>query len=384
MKILHFIPSLVRGGAERVAIELANDAARRGHEVAIVTAVRRSPELMPARLRGEVELRHLHSGRVRVAQLRLVPWTVANRKWLLSHDVVHCHLWLGTEFGTLLQRIRGNRERPVVIETYHAVGMPIPKRHRTLHALLLGGRDAVAFMADDPYWTRYREARPGSLFRTIPNGVSAPERRNGIVVARDRQKAGIPADAPVMGSISRLVSERRPDLLLRTFAGVAHAIDRTQFLLGGEGPERGSLEAQARELGLGHRVYLPGLVLDAAEPLSIIDLYLTVAVGPTVGIAALEAALFGVPVLAVQLLPDYRASRDDWIWSSTDPNQVAARAVELLCDPSALRALAERQEAHARARYSAEAMGKAYEGLYSEALERRRERLGTAPDRKAP
>lgn len=374
MKILHFIPSLIRGGAERVAIELANDAARRGHQVTMVAAVRHSHELMPAPLRSDVELRYVHpSGGVRGAQLRLIPWTIANRQWLLGQDVIHCHLWLGTQFGALLQRIRGRREKPVIVETYHAVGMPIPRHHRAVHALLLHGRDATAFMAEDPYWSRYRAVRPGELFRTIPNGVSAPRARKP---GGGREATGIPGDALLVGSIGRLVDERRPDLLMDVFAGIARDIDSTHLLLGGEGPERPALEARARSLGLQGRVHMPGLVLDAAEPLGIIDLYLTVAVGPTVGVAALEAALFGLPVLAVQLLPEYRATGEDWIWSSADPAEVGARAVELLHDPAARRALAERQQAHAHAHYSAEAMGEAYERFYTDALARRRERLG--------
>jgi glycosyltransferase involved in cell wall biosynthesis len=234
--------------------------------------------------------------------------------------------------------------------------------------LLLNGRDAVAFVAEDPYWERYRSARPSRLFRTIANGVSTPERGDCGVRAGDRQKAGIPSDALVVGSIGRLVGERRPDVLMDAFVGIARRTHQTHLLLGGDGPERSVLEARARELGLGPRVHLPGLVLNIAEQLSIMDLYLTIAVGPMVGIAALEAALFGLPVLAAQLLPEYHASDEDWVWSSSDPEEVAVRAIELLSNRGALRELAKRQQDHCRAHHSAEVMGQAYDRLYSDAL----------------
>ena len=150
-----------------------------------------------------------------------------------------------------------------------------------------------------------------------------------------------------------------------------------------DGPERAPLTARARELGLERRVHFSGLVLDAAEPLGLIDLYLTVAVGPTIGIAALEATLFGLPVLAVQLLADYRPRPQDWIWSSADPAKVADRAIELLSDHALLRALAERQREHALAIHSVEAMGNAYERLYNDARARRRERFGSSWAREA-
>lgn len=379
MKILHFIPSLIRGGAERVVVDLANEAAQRGHQVMVVAATRHPVELMPAPLREDVEVHYIqHGGNARAAQLRLVPWVIANRKWLLDQDIVHCHLWLGTEFGALLQKIRGRRRHPVIVETYHAVGMPIPRHHRALHALLLYGRDAVAFMAEDPYWQRYRESRPRGFFRTIPNGVAAPVLRDRGSADRYREVASVPADALVVGSISRLAGERRPDLLLEAFSGIAQAVPHANLLIGGEGPARDSLEAAARNEGLEARVHLPGLVLDAADPLSITDLYLTVAVGPVVGVAALEAAQFGKPVIAIQLLPDYRPGADDWFWSSADPAQVSARAIELLSDETGRMALAERQQKHVSALYSADAMGAAYERLYREA-QKRRERTSGHP-----
>lgn len=374
MKILHFIPSLIRGGAERVAIDLANETAHRGHQVVVLSATRHPPELMPAPLREDVEVRYVHRGEnVRAAQLRLLPWAIANRRWLLDHDIIHCHLWLATEFGAFLQMIRGRDERPAIVETYHAVGMPIPKHHRALHALLLSGRDAVAFMAEDPYWQRYRALRRKRLFRTIPNGVAEPVLRDGDCRARERELTSIPANALVVGSVSRLAGERRPDLLVEVFSGISRAIPNAHLLIGGEGPERASLEMAARDAGLAGHVHMPGLILDVAVPLANIDLYLTVAVGPTVGVAALEAALFGKPVIAIQLLPDYRPGDDDWFWSSGNPADVSARAVELLNDEPSRKTLAERQKQHVAARYSAQAMGEAYEQFYRDALKRRRD-----------
>jgi glycosyltransferase involved in cell wall biosynthesis len=116
---------------------------------------------------------------------------------------------------------------------------------------------------------------------------------------------------------------------------------------------------------------MPGLVLDPAEPISLMDLFVTVNVGPITGIAALEAAFLGVPVVAIQLVEGYRAAPDDWIWSSSDPAEVAHKITELLGNPAARSELASRQQSIARTRFSIDAMAQAYDELYSAALDRR-------------
>ena len=54
------------------------------------------------------------------------------------------------------------------------------------------------------------------------------------------------------------------------------------------------------------------------EEFAILELYLTVNVGPTTGVAALEAAMSGLPVIAYQMVADYKSGSSDWIWSSRD------------------------------------------------------------------
>jgi glycosyltransferase involved in cell wall biosynthesis len=182
----------------------------------------------------------------------------------------------------------------------------------------------------------------------------------------------LPATALVVGSIGRLVHERRPDLLLEAFAELSkvHASD-VHLLLGGEGPERARLAERARHLGLAERVHLPGIILDPPTVLGLIDLYLTVNVGPMTGIAAMEAAFSGIPVMAAQLLPAHAVAASDWIWSSPDPSALGRKAGELLADGEARALLSRDQQAYVRARHGVEAMAKAYYRLYEEALVRR-------------
>lgn len=379
MKILHVLPALTKGGAERVAVELANHAASAGHDVTMVAAVPAEPRLLADRLDDRVRLMFvMPAGRkVRPAYARIVPWIFRHRGLLFDQDVIHCHLSFGATFGAVIQALRAlaRRRTPVVVETYHAVGMAIPGRNRAIHAMLLKPRDGVALIAEDCYWRGFAaKARP-RLVRTIPNGLPQPRSAKPDAAARYAERIGLPRDPLIVGSIGRLSVDRRPELLLETFAQLVRITPHdVHLLLGGEGSERGRLKMRAKSLGLGDRVHLPGLVEEPGEALASINIYLTVNVGATTGIAAFEAAGSGVPVVAIQLDGDYPPAADDWIWSSADPKAVAAHLAELMDNPRSLAELARKQQAHVRAHHDIETMARAYDRLYEDALAGRGER----------
>jgi glycosyltransferase involved in cell wall biosynthesis len=376
VNIVHVVPAFTKGGAERVVVDLANAAVGKGDVVAIVAAFPVPDDLLLKDLRDEVEVRYVaRTGRsILAAYLRLLPWMVRNRRWLMSYDIVHCHLTFGSLFGAAaaLLRATGGRNRPVIVETYHAVGMQIPKLHRAFHAALLRGRDAVVLMAEDTFWTRFLRRGARGFTTVILNGVRKDIARPSSAEATEyRDSIGIPVGATVVGTVGRLVPARRPDLLIEVFANVARMTDGTvHFLIAGEGSERAAIEAEIDRLGLQDRVHLPGLVLNPAVAFSAIDLYLTLNVGPVTGIAALEAATFGLPIVALQLREDYRPGDADWIWSSTDPGRLSERIVALIRDPEEARALAERQRRHVLACCTVDVMVDAYQDFYTTALAR--------------
>jgi glycosyltransferase involved in cell wall biosynthesis len=378
MNIVHVIPAFTKGGAERVAVDLANAAVAKGHAVAIVAAFHVCEDLLLCELNEEVDVRYVaRSARsTGAAYLRLLPWMLANRQWLLSRDIIHCHLTFGTVFGTLVRSLRGlwSRRSPLIVETYHAVGMPIPRYRHAFHAALMRGRDGVVLMAEDAFWTRFLQGRGRQLTTVIRNGVRTDMARpSAAEVAAFQASTGIPEGATVVGTVGRLVPARRPDLLIEVFANVARMTDDTvHFLIAGEGSERAAIEAEIDRLGLQDRVHLPGLVLNPAVAFSAVDIYLTLNVGPVTGIAALEAATFGLPIVALQLREDYDPGEADWIWSSTNLERLSERIVALFRDPGEAAETAERQRRHVLTHRSVDVMVDAYHDFYTTALVRSR------------
>lgn len=378
MRIVHAIPALTRGGAERVVVDLANEAARRGHEVTILTAVAAPPELLPGPLHAAVSLRQVTPSGIsrRWAYTKMLGWALRNRRWLLTQDVIHGHLTFGSMLGWVARWLRAARRRlPVVVETYHAIGAPIPDSARRLHMRLARGHDGLVTMASDQPWTEFLRRNPRLESILIPNGIALPvERPAAPDSAAYRARLGIPEGAPVLGTVGRLVPERRPADLFDIFARVAAALPEAHFLVGGEGPERAMLERAAARARLQRRLHLPGLVERPPLPFSLTDLYLSLNVGAITGIAALEAAAMGVPVVAFQAQPGHVLGPDDWIFSSADHQQVADEAVRLLRDPAARRALAQRQQRHVVEHHDAGAMADAYFAFYERLIAKARAR----------
>jgi glycosyltransferase involved in cell wall biosynthesis len=377
VKITHVLPALTKGGAERVAVDLATAGAAAGHSVTVIAGWEVDRRLLADRLTGKVEVKYIAARSSRPVRRYLdgLVWVVRNWAWLSQQDVIHCHLTFGAVVGTFIRLIRQskNADRPAVVETYHAVGMPMPHVHRFISARLAAYRDGLALMAEDAYWKDFQEKHPGLLSRTILNGVSPPKPVSEDEKNRFRKAAGIPRSAHrIVGMIGALRPERRTQAFVPAFEEIARQLGPdVHFLIGGDGPARPHVERAIAASSVAGRVHMAGLVHEPAEALAQLDLYLTLNVGSTTGIAALEAAMAGVPVLALQLRDDYTQTEQDWIWSTLDATLLGARAAQLLADPDTLRELGLRQQAEARRRFSVEGMARAYEEFYAMALQRR-------------
>ncbi|MCH8615870.1 glycosyltransferase [Sphingomonas sp. SM33] len=374
MKILHVLPSLARGGGERLAIELANRQVAAGDKVTMVLGHPLPKDRAHDGLDRRVKV-HLVSDKPmgRLGKYpEMVRWISANRSLIADHDVLHCHLTYGALFAAGARALAG-RNGPAVVETYHAVGMPIPRIQRWFHAQLAGQWDGLGMMVEDPYWREFFKRNAHIASKVIPIGLGETDTSN---VTRKQQadyraSLGIPADAKVVTTVSRLIEERRPRRYVPAFATIAEELGpNVYFVMGGDGPERAAIERDAAAAGIADRLHLPGLIERIELPLSISDLYVTANVGAVSGVAGLQAVAAKVPVIAIQLRGDH-SGESDWIWSSRNPAEVGDKAVELLRSDQTRNELAKRQYRHLQAEHSAAAMARSYGALYREAIRRR-------------
>jgi glycosyltransferase involved in cell wall biosynthesis len=373
MKIVHVISGLTKGGGERVAAELANKAAEKGDEVTILAAWPVNPEFLQNSVSHEVEIKFV-SETNSFAYLKIIPWIFKNKNWLANADVLHCHLSYGAVFGAMAKIILRKilrKNNPVIIETNHAVGMPVPKINRWMHSKLIMMKDGLVLMAKDPYWTAFIEQHPRLANDFILNGIAlqVPE-KNEEKKYQFKKELGIPQQSKyLIGTVSMLRPDRKPDLYIPICKDIYQKLGNdAHFILGGDGIEFEKIKLLAVENKLADIVHMPGLVKVAAEMIGNLDVYVSISVGYATGISMIEAAMCKVPVVGIQLTQDYVSTDEDWVWSHTDLNKVAERIIFLLENEPERKALAEKQFKYANEHFTADAMHASYDAFYKKVI----------------
>ena len=99
-------------------------------------------------------------------------------------------------------------------------------------------------------------------------------------------------------TVARLDRDKGVDVLLDAAALVARRCEDLEVHVVGTGPQRDSLERQAKALGLGANVTFHGLLEDVADPLMKADVFVLLSRSEGLGIAVLEAMAASKPVIA--------------------------------------------------------------------------------------
>lgn len=154
---------------------------------------------------------------------------------------------------------------------------------------------------------------------------------------------GLPAGAPVIGSVGQLVKRKSLDHLLRAVA----ALDQRPapwLLLVGDGPARGELEALARQLGIGDRTIFAGFQKLPLPWLAAMDVFALPSAQEGLPRVILEAMLLGKPVVASDIVGSRELVVDGetgFLHDYGDEGALGARLARLLGDPELARRCGE-------------------------------------------
>lgn len=122
---------------------------------------------------------------------------------------------------------------------------------------------------------------------------------NTIAAAAIDAPAGGPrADDVVVGQVGRMFEGKGFLDTVRAFGAVHAAVPATRLLLVGDGPQRGDVEAELQQLGLGDAVVLAGWQERVEDFLGEVDVLVNPSRSEPFGMVVLEAMAHGVPVVA--------------------------------------------------------------------------------------
>lgn len=285
-------------------------------------------------------------------------------------DVVHTH---SAKAGCLGRLAASRCGVPLIVHTYH--GFPFHDfqgrlRRRSYIAIerALAGRTDVVLAIGTGVATealRLRLARPAAL-RTIPpvvEGDSVPVTPASRAEARAR--LGLPADAPVVGTVGRLDFQKAPEHFIAAIAGLSDHGAIGVWI--GSGPGRADAERAVREHGLGHRFVFAGERDDVARLLPALDVFALSSRYEGLPCAVVEAMRAGLPVVAtaVNSVPDLVVPGESGLLVPPGRPETLAVAIQgLLNDPDTAARLAGRGQELAGAAYDVGRLGRTLTEVY--------------------
>ena len=131
----------------------------------------------------------------------------------------------------------------------------------------------------------------------VPHGFK--DKSSSLGKAEARARFGLPTDVIMLGSVARLNKLKRLDVAIEalTFNECWHLV------LGGQGPDEMRLRSVAKALGVEDRTHFTGEMESGAvgDLLAAMDIFLFPTAAETFGLAAVEAAQTGLPVVCNDL-----------------------------------------------------------------------------------
>lgn len=361
MRVLHVIPTLVVGGAERMVARLAGHLHRWGHTVSVAVMYDSQGTWIEAELiSAGVPLHFL--GKRPGLDLSMIP-RLARVIAGFRPDVLHTHMYVLKYCLPAL--VIGGRCR--IVHTLHSVaGAEVEFASRILQQfafragvvpVAIGGGVAESMRST------YRLAPE----HVIPNGIPLsdcappPGAREQI-----RSCLGIPADAPTFACIAQFVPAKNHEGLISAFTSQRLRSRNAHLLLAGDGGRRRQLERQAREAGAADRIHFLGVRSDVPAVLAAADAFVLASRREGNPLSVMEAMAAGKPVLAtaVGCIPELVPEDAGRLVAPGETGALEAVMYEIAGDLRLARALGGVAARVARERFDDTTMARAYERLY--------------------
>jgi len=277
-------------------------------------------------------------------------------------ELVHAHWWIPGGISAWLACLAAHR--PFVV-TLHGTDVAILKRSkpaRRLARLVLQSASVVTAVSS--YLAKQAagaaEIDLGSVVvQPMPLDVDRYTRqstgRGGVV------------------TVGRLVQQKNIAVLLEAIAVLASRGKKVSLKVVGDGPERRSLEYRADQLGIDQLVTFVGTIPPEAIPQALGDAaaFVFPAVNEGLGLAAVEAFMLGIPVVAARqgggvsdIVPPNGAGR---LVDATDARQIANAIEDVLSDPDSRRLASERGKA-LKQQLKPSAVAAVFEDVYKRAV----------------
>jgi N-acetyl-alpha-D-glucosaminyl L-malate synthase BshA len=362
------------GGSGVVASELGLALSEKGHQVHFVS--HELPFRVPA---AHPDVRFHKVDVTSYPLFQYPPYTLALASKLFelsAHEgleVLHVHYAVPHASAAYLCRQMLGKGGPRIVTTLHGTDITLIGIDNSFYEITrfsIEQSDRVTAVSD--YLARETQShfRLEQEIDVVPNFIDSRTFHPGHRTAERRLAYAAPGEH-LIGHLSNFRSVKRVPDVIRTFALVQRELP-SRLLMIGSGAELEPARQLAGELGVGDRVNFLGPVLNVAEVLAQLDLFLLPSEYESFGLAALEAMACGVPVVCSKAggLPEVVEEDVSGLLCAVGDYQCMAKSViALLQDGERHQRLREGAHRSAVGRFPRDRVVAMYEKIYQELLE---------------
>jgi glycosyltransferase involved in cell wall biosynthesis len=291
-------------------------------------------------------------------------------------EIIHNHMYRAEVIGTRAALLLGEKgcKRPAIISTVHSSRIRCVDDRQTIRQLtpLMDRLIVVSRAIEEKVREEGRVGAPVSL---IYNGVDLQRYNHQQPCCTLHDEYGIPEDAPIVGVVARLETEKGHRTLIDAWPEVLAAVPNAWLLVVGEGSERDSLEAEAASLGLSERVVFTGRREDVPAVTAALDVAVLPSYREAQGLSVLEAMALSRPVVASNVGGIPEMIEDGVTGLLVPPNDcdaLAAALIKLLTHHPYADMIARRGHDLVHERFCVELMVNSIESIYDEEAARLR------------
>ena len=368
-RLVMLIDSLLAGGAERIAVEVATRIDRERFDPLVVATRHTGPLEEPLERAG---VPYLFLDRRR---------GFSARKLLRAHravsgaDILHAHKFGSNVWGALLAR---STRVPLVVREPTFSGTATLTRSLGYRFWIGPKAQRIICPTRVVADSLERDGIPRKRIRIIPNGVLLDA-----ALPRDlaRAELGLDADEVVVGIVARLRPEKAHEVLFRAISRLSPENPSLRLAVVGDGPRRQALEGAAHSLGIADRVLWAGERRDARRLISAFDVSVICSEWEGLPNAALEAMAAGVPLVSTRVgTMDDLLSGDAGVLVDVDDDAALAAGIQrLLTRPDWAHEVGRRAQLRIEHEHTMDGMVAAFEEVYDEVLGRSRVSASAAP-----
>jgi glycogen synthase len=378
-------PPLIYGGLGRHVHGLAGALAADGHDVTVLSQAH--PDAAADEVAGGVRV--VRAGTT-VPRDDVVSWVAAlNRAQIRAGralmtgwrpDVVHAHDWVAADAGNTLARDAGTP----LVATFHAteaglwngwLTTPLSRARHDIEAWLVRAATrtivcSAAMRAEVSAGLKISLAE----LTTVHNGVDRELWRAGAAEqAGIRAGLGIPPGAPLLTLAGRVEWEKGGDVAIRALRRIRSVHPGSRLIFAGSGTQQAAFADLARRRRVVRAVRFAGHLDQPrlAALLAAADVALVPSSYEPFGMAALEAAAAGTPVVAGAaggLLEIVSDGTTGLLVPPRDPAALAEAVVRLLADRDLCAALVRAAQRDIDARFGWPIAARHTEKVYAEAV----------------